>query len=102
LKLIKKKKQIIKDGMTSEDYFNETKLVRMIYKALSTKEIAVEERQKIATLLMRSFFMQKEKEINGTHRALFQWIRCNDAETILENYQLWPMDAKIEHCTDCF
>lgn len=51
---------------------------------------------------MKSFFTQREKEINGTHRALFQWIRCNDAETILENYKSWPIEAKLEHCTDCF
>lgn len=56
----------------------------------------------IATVLMRSFLENKKKDMSGLHRALFQWIRCSDSETITENYRLWPNDSKSEHCTDCF
>ena len=44
--------------------------------------------------LMNSFFAHKEKDVSGLHRSLFQWIRCNDVETIRENYNSWPNDNK--------
>lgn len=74
---------------------------RILNKALSRKCISQQLRYKISTSLVNSLFAYRQKGIQGIQRALFHWIRTSDAETVCKGYNLWPVELKIDHFTDC-
>lgn len=49
---------------------------------------------------MDSLFRNRQKGVEGVHRALFQWIKCTDGNSIMKNYASWPTECKADQITN--